>query len=464
LIDDLTIDIVGRCITTLEDEWRFKFTEESFNSMRIYGVLAILRHQKHLLSLQENEKETVYKYNEYNWAKSLFEMFHKELGVDLSDDEVVFFAIQLLCSGLMHDSGYEENNAYKYDEKMKEFIRVVISSISDVLNIDLDNDEELYKGLLNHIRPAIFRMKFEKHNTKDLTNFVKEEYKETYRVSWILSMLFEEYYGINISSTELSYITLYIQSALERAYKPAKIVLVTELGMGLNQMFCNKIRMAIPKVDKILIVSLRDFDISLLNDYDLIITTSNINIDDDRIIQISSLLNEEGLSLIKQSIRNLNNRKISKKPRFDVSCHSFFDPSLIFTHVKMTDKTQIIEMLTNKMLEKGYVKEKFLASVLKREKAVSTCLGNGVAIPHGNSNYVNDSKVAIAFLDQPISWDSDDEQISAIFLLGFQIDNPKSSKQVQLFYKVFLKLIETDENVERLKTLSREELYKELVS
>ena len=51
------------------------------------------------------------------------------------------------------------------------------------MNVDLMDDNELYYGLLNHIRPAIFRMKFEKHSTKELTNFIQQEYKQTYRVS-----------------------------------------------------------------------------------------------------------------------------------------------------------------------------------------------------------------------------------------------------------------------------------------
>lgn len=126
-------------------------------------------------------------------------------------------------------------------------------------------------------------MRFEKHSTKPLTDFIKEEFKETFRVSWALSILFEEYYGINISSTELSYITLYIQAALERISKPVKLVFVTELGMGLNQMFCNKIKLAIPRVENIDILSLHEFHKSTLDQYDLIVTTSDLGIANKKI-------------------------------------------------------------------------------------------------------------------------------------------------------------------------------------
>lgn len=211
-------------------------------------------------------------------------MINEEFGTKIGEDEVVFFSIQQLCSGTLIDFRYGDNFAYRYDEKLKEFIHKIISVVSEILNADLTGDEELYYGLLNHIRPAIFRMRFEKHSTDTLTDFIKEEYKDTFRVSWALSILFEEYYGINISSTELSYITLYIQAALERTYKLLKIALVTELGMGLNQMFCNRIRMAVPRIESISILSLHEFKTEILKQYDLIITTSKLEAVSEKIV------------------------------------------------------------------------------------------------------------------------------------------------------------------------------------
>lgn len=69
-----------------------------------------------------------------------------------------------------------------YDKKIKEFVQRIISVVSNIMNVDLTMDHELYYGLLNHIRPAVFRMKFEKHSTANLTSFIQEEYRKTYRV------------------------------------------------------------------------------------------------------------------------------------------------------------------------------------------------------------------------------------------------------------------------------------------
>lgn len=460
----IDLDRLKRCISDLEKSWNFKFSEDSFYALLVYAALSVCRHRKNSICLDETEYQTVIQYNEYQWAKSLFRMINEEFGTKIGEDEIVFFSIQQLCSGTLIDFRYGDNFAYRYDEKLKEFIHKIISVVSEILNADLTGDEELYYGLLNHIRPAIFRMRFEKHSTDTLTDFIKEEYKDTFRVSWALSILFEEYYGINISSTELSYITLYIQAALERTYKLLKIALVTELGMGLNQMFCNRIRMAVPRIESISILSLHEFKTEILKQYDLIITTSKLEAVSEKIVQINAVLNEDAITLINKRLRQLEHKNTLERSRFDVSCHSLFDPRLIFQNVSVLDKKELIGFLANALTSMGYVSERYAGSVLKREKTVSTYIGNGVAIPHGTSGYANDSEVAIAFLSHPIPWnESESEMVDSVFLLAFRIEDTDSSKQVQMFYKVFLELIQTDESLKYLRGMSSEELYKYLV-
>ena len=196
----------------------------------------------------------------------------------------------------------------------------------------------------------------------------------------------------------------------------------------------------------------------------MIVTTSDLGIANKKIVQIGSLLNETGITRIHDSLKELSKKKFEDEKRFDVICHSLFDPRLIFENVEVKNKQELIELLASNLSEMGYITDKYAASIFKREKTVSTYIGNGVAIPHGNSCYVNDSKVAIAFLKDGIVWNEEEkEKVDTVFLLAFRIENKDNSKQVQLFYKVFLELIQTDESIRHLKTLTTEELYKFLV-
>ena len=70
-----------------------------------------------------------------------------------------YFAIQLLCSKMIHTQEIPaKEELTSYDKQLKQFVHKIISVISDIMNVDLMDDNELYYGLLNHIRPAIFRI------------------------------------------------------------------------------------------------------------------------------------------------------------------------------------------------------------------------------------------------------------------------------------------------------------------
>ena len=459
----INLELLSECIDAVEKSWNFSFTEESYNSILLFAALAVTRSDMGLLQLKQEEKDIVVKYNEYELSQSLFKQIEEKFMIQIDDEEVKYFAIQLLCSQMIHNGAADlEYGVRDYDKKTKEFVQRIISVVSNIMNVDLTMDHELYYGLLNHIRPAVFRMKFEKHSTANLTSFIQEEYRKTYRVSWALSILFEEYYGIQISSTELSYITLYIQASLDRLEPPLTILLITELGMGLNQMFCNKIKLAIPKIKEIKILSLHDLDVGELAGYDLIISTSALPVQDERIVYIESLLSGHGIEELKEKIEYLKKTKINQKSHFDVSCHTLFDPRLILIHPAARDKKELLRKMTDRLLACGAVSEKYLGTVLEREGAVSTCIGNGVAIPHGYANYVNQSRVVVAVLKDAMQW-NEEEQVRLVFLLGLRVNTRYESEKTQLFYKSFLEMIDTEQDVSELCRLSQEELYKFLV-
>ena len=62
--------------------------------------------------------------------------------------------------------------------------------------------------------------------------------------------------------------------------------------------------------------------------------------------------------------------------------------------------------------------DKVLNSVLSREKAMTTGIGNGIAIPHGKSNYVKNMIASLGIVKEGIPFDSiDGEPVDIIFTL-----------------------------------------------
>jgi len=96
------------------------------------------------------------------------------------------------------------------------------------------------------------------------------------------------------------------------------------------------------------------------------------------------------------------------------------DESVVRVNLKGKTKDEIINQMiaivnnSNKILDIEKVRE----AIFEREKIMSTGVGNGFAIPHGKTDAVLDIVAAFAITDEPIDYESLDEQpVRLIFLL-----------------------------------------------
>lgn len=466
----LKISLIRKSIIHTEKEWGFNLADESFNEILIYACMSVYENminKGRTLYFSKNELKQLSQYNEYSLAEKVFKRITENFDIKIPVEDIAFLSMQILCSRMI-DQGYSEQNKdvqsilKEYDDKLESFVKKIINVISNVTNVDLTNDDELYRGLMIHLRPTIFRMKFERSNSNELMGYIKNEFKQTMRVSWLVSVIFEEYFGLTITEDELSYIALYIQSALDRNSSPITAVLVSNASMGVNQMICDKLKRSCDELQTIRINSMHDFNIYDCEDANLIITTRHLKVEDPRIVEISEWINDASVVKVKEKIRKINYHSNGKSIRFDAECHQLFEPDLIFVHLDIKDKEELLNLFGKKLVQKGYVTKKYIQTVFNREKATPTSIGNGVAIPHGDQNEINEAKVVIATLKKPILWDS--EMVDVIFLLVVKMTNEFEINRTQKFYKQYIKLVDTDEQVNILRNIeSSVDFYKYLI-
>ncbi len=100
---------------------------------------------------------------------------------------------------------------------------------------------------------------------------------------------------------------------------------------------------------------------------------------------------------------------------------------------------------------------------MQRENLVSTYIGDNVSLPHGNPEFVNQSIVAIAVLDHPVSWDGESES-GVVVLLGMKLSTREDKKRAQVFYKELVALLEQKDELDKLKQMdSAFDLYTNLI-
>ncbi len=93
---------------------------------------------------------------------------------------------------------------------------------------------------------------------------------------------------------------------------------------------------------------------------------------------------------------------------------------VIVTKLPGTSKTDILNAMIELAATSDRVidKEKMRSAILEREKIMSTGVGSGFAIPHGKTDAVQDIVAAFAITEQPIDYQSlDDQPVRIVFLL-----------------------------------------------
>lgn len=113
----------------------------------------------------------------------------------------------------------------------------------------------------------------------------------------------------------------------------------------------------------------------------------------------------------------------------------------IVLNCSATDKEQAIRRAGELLVESGYVEKPYVDGMLAREKKLSTCIGNSIAIPHGESEVRKEiicSGLVVMIYPDGIPWDSEtvylvvgiaavgDEHLEILRNIVEKLDTPES--------------------------------------
>lgn len=446
---------IRRIIVEAENAWRIELADDSFKMAWIMTCLSLARRQTAGQTFYRTNRDDIQNYNEYSFAESIYQRIERVYQIQISEEDVMLLAVLLLTAKKIKNFANLQGEDFtkKYDKDLAAFVRLVIETIDAVLDIDLSEDTVLYESLLLHMRSAIFRMKYSTATGESISKYVKKEYKQTFLATWSTSSLFEEYYDVQVTEDELAGIALYIQAAIIRQKKgrPLTALFISEKGLASSQLAIEMLKYNIPEIMEIQAVSNHDFKLDQYRDVDVIVNTSDSRIEDSRVVNVGPRLNEQGIEMVRQKVSQIFSYRKKPEFRFNGLCHQLFEMDLLLLRPKVEEKDQLITMMVKKLEEKGDVTPHYLSSVFDRERATTTSIGRGIAIPHGNMAEINESRIVVAILDKPIAWHED--MVDVVFLLAVKMTSNFEIRRTKQFYKDFLQLTDDDENLEAMKKM-----------
>ena len=311
---------------------------------------------------------------------------------------------------------------------IKEFCR----DLNIATSINLSHDKIFEECLFNHICNLYKRADLGINQYEITAGEIKLKYPFPFELGKIAKKTIEKNLNMEISEDEVENIALHIGGALERIdkrdeKKVYKTIIVCTSGVGTSMLIKSKLENIFKgKLEIIKVIPSYLIDYVNVLDIDFVISTVEVNLENVKVIKVSPMLTDKEIKLIEKYIETEN-------VYIDLDIQNLFSSELFFKDIKAETRSQVIDIMSKKLVEKGYIDDTMRQSYFERETIATTEIGNMVAIPHGAKGEVYENKVAIGILKEPISWEVG--KVRLVIMLA--LDKEKILDYEEVFSKIY---------------------------
>ena len=412
-----------------------------FSSIWLHIIVSFMRLKNGKVRECIDEDKIIKEKNAYRVLEKYIDSLQEILGIEYTETEIIGLA--KCIEGCMSNG----INSYVY-ENWIDIVLIIKDTINDVSKfsgINLTNDEILINGLLNHIKPAIYRIVKNISLEIDICMDIVEPYTDLLNLIEKNFKRLEKIINIEISRDEIALIAIHFLASIERnkdKYGEFKnILLVCGGGFGTTSIVANRI-IANYNVNIIDMVAYSDFLEYDLSNIDYIVSLLKIDGDsfkDKPIIKISPFITEKDKSILAKYLPKVDSNRYRLNEILEIVNDSteinnkeqvanYLEKAIVEKNKGVQanktlrdyidiDKAAIIDKVyswqesiarTGELLEKsGDIEKKYTDSIIKTSEnfGVHFILNNGVVIPHGEVDYhVNKSSISILYVKEPVQF------------------------------------------------------------
>lgn len=399
------IEICYEAISRLSQKYHHQFSEE-YSCLLLVECLVFKKRTEHNNCLTERTSNLINDLNHlevYFFSGELLESIINKSFSEISPYEIEAMAYSLLAYGFsIQSADYIQNIEHQVNE--------LIIKVSNLLSLDLSKDNHLKLMLSNHISKMIFRLRNQIYITNPALEEIKKQYSSLFNVIWIAIRGLSKYYEINISNEELAFIVIHFQLAIEKIVKPLNIVVICQNGIATSELIMSKLHKIFDSDAKITNINARELDFYDLSNIDLIISTIALPEVKVPVIEVSPILTKDEIESIRSfySEHMTDNYTLMRTSldgrKFNLESLQTLikKPSLIRETVK--SKKECIEKMIRECDATNRRIKEFKESILERETLGSTSVYTGVALPHCDPRFVEQSELIVMTLDKTINW------------------------------------------------------------
>ena len=415
----------------------------SFNNI-LHHILIIMDRSNYSEDLVFTISDKLNNSFEYSLSSEILNKISEMFKLNISDKEKKYLASHLLGLNLKRGTKID---AF-VDFNLSDIVDEIISNIQKSLKLEEVKDSKLKESIISHLGPALYRSKNNIILSNPLLKHIKTSFPLAFQLAIESTNIIYKRTGIKLSEDEIAYIAIHIGTYIERISNKldkVRCLIVCTTGLATSKLVKQKIlNMFSSKISIVDSIELYEIEQFPEDEYDLIISTIPLDLSINKpYVYIENILNESEYIKIIDFLENRNDK-------------IYLERDNIHLNLDFNNKEDLIEYISEDLIKKGLVSDKFYESVMNREKISSSYVGNSIAIPHPLEKVSKKTFWVLTTLKNSIDWDGKQTK-----LVIFLIINKDEKYTIDSMYNKLLKIIENPNIINEILSKNQsEKIYK----
>ncbi|MGL5049210.1 MAG: BglG family transcription antiterminator [Fusobacteriaceae bacterium] len=393
-------------------------SDEAYKIIINYLRISLYMNTKNYKLIEMKNEKFLSETKEYRCIKKAASILEEWYEIELEEKEYLKITDYFLGSNT-----YNLNYSY-YDNwvEIEIMLKEMIVDFNSYIKENIIEDKLLLEGLLNHIKPTIYRIKNKIELENSIYKEVLESYPNYFNITKAVLKKIEDRMNLQFTEDEISFLVIHFKAAIDRnkvKSKKKRVVLVCGSGYGTSKLLAQQLNQYyhLEIVDIIPEYLIGKF-ISK-NEIDLILTTVDVKVDlgNKIILKLNPILTDEDkrkieeigiykslkkisvtklLEVIKESCKELDEKELREKLKKNFDEHlidDFFqEKNTIFDHIgdrilineEVKNWKEAIRKVGTLLLKDQFIKESYIENSIKsiEEFGSYMILGDETLFPH----------------------------------------------------------------------------------
>ena len=311
-------------IRVTENDLGYKLSDNAFIGLVVHLSLVLRRIKNHeAIKLDAQTCGRLKGTREFLAAKNLAEKISEAFAVDVPASEVFYITMHILGARSRYSSASLGTISMMDNFRLVTLARQIMKRAAKITGRDIEKNQSLLAGLVNHLAPTISRLKMHMDIRNPLLGEIQQHYPELMSLTRKCVAEVESEVGATLPDAEIAYIAMHLGAALSDSEKFShavhRVVVACPTGMGTSRLLASRLRANFPTlkiVDEVPILEINS-DYIAAKDFDFIISTVPIPRVEKKVIVVNAAMIEEDRKKIEEELSRQNKEFLASAEEFE---------------------------------------------------------------------------------------------------------------------------------------------------